>query len=76
MQGVQPERYTRVIRMDDKLVAGEFRVQPGEAVIGKDLASDLGIGVGDRFRLVTGSGSGRSTMPTSSRASSTWASGT
>ena len=59
VQGVQPERYTRVIRMDDKLVAGEFRVQPGEAVIGKDLASDLGIGVGDRFRLVTGSGSGQ-----------------
>jgi lipoprotein-releasing system permease protein len=57
VQGVQPERYTRVIRMDDKLVAGEFRVQPGEAVVGKDLASDLGIGVGDRFRLVTGSGS-------------------
>jgi lipoprotein-releasing system permease protein len=43
--------------MDDKLVAGAFRVQPGEAVVGKDLASDLGIGVGDRFRLVTGSGS-------------------
>jgi lipoprotein-releasing system permease protein len=56
VQGVLPERYTRVIRMDDKLVAGEFRVQPGEAVIGKDLAADLGIGVGDRFRLVTGSG--------------------
>ena len=57
VQGILPERYTRVIRMDDKLVAGEFRVQPGEAVVGKDLASDLGIGVGDRFRLVTGSGS-------------------
>ncbi len=57
VQGVQPDRYTRVIRMDDKLVAGEFRVQPGEAVVGKDLAADLGIGVGDRFRLVTGSGS-------------------
>jgi len=57
VQGVLPDRYTRVIRMDDKLVAGEFRVQPGEAVVGKDLASDLGIGVGDRFRLVTGSGS-------------------
>jgi len=57
VQGVLPDRYTQVIRMDDKLVAGEFRVQPGEAVVGKDLASDLGIGVGDRFRLVTGSGS-------------------
>ena len=57
VQGVLPDRYTQVIRLDDKLVAGEFRVQPGEAVVGKDLASDLGIGVGDRFRLVTGSGS-------------------
>ena len=59
VQGVVPERYTRVIRLDEKIVAGEFRVQPGEAVIGKDLAADLGVGVGDRFRLVTGSGAGQ-----------------
>jgi lipoprotein-releasing system permease protein len=59
VQGIDPERYTRIIRMDDKLTAGQFRVQPGEAVIGKDLAADLGIGLNDRFRLVTASATGQ-----------------
>ena len=38
----------------ERLVSGSFRVLPGEAVIGKDLAADLGVGVGDRIRVVTG----------------------
>jgi lipoprotein-releasing system permease protein len=58
VQGIDPARYTRIIAMDDKLVAGQFRVQPGEAVIGKDLAADLGIGLNDRFRLVTAGATG------------------
>ena len=33
------------------IVAGGYRVQAGEAVIGKDLAKDLGLSLGDRFRL-------------------------
>jgi len=51
--GVEPERYNRIVAVDEKLVAGEYRVQAGEAVIGKDLAKDLGLALGDRFRLVT-----------------------
>jgi lipoprotein-releasing system permease protein len=58
VQGIEPDRYRRIIAIDDKMVAGEFRVQPGEAVIGKDLASDLGLGLDDRFRLVTAGDSG------------------
>jgi lipoprotein-releasing system permease protein len=51
--GVEPERYNRIVAVDEKLVAGEYRVQAGEAVVGKDLAKDLGIALGDRFRVVT-----------------------
>jgi len=51
--GVEPARYNRIVGIYDKVVAGTFRVEPGEAVIGKDLAKDLGLSVGDRFRLVT-----------------------
>jgi lipoprotein-releasing system permease protein len=51
--GVEPERYNRIVAVDEKLIAGEYRVQAGEAVIGKDLAKDLGIALGDRFRVVT-----------------------
>ena len=58
VQGIEPDRYQRIIAMDDKLVAGAFRVGPGEAVIGRDLAADLGIGLDDRFRLVTSGSTG------------------
>jgi lipoprotein-releasing system permease protein len=51
--GIDPVRYSRIVAIGDKLVGGEFRVQPGEAVLGRDLALDLGIGVGDRVRLIT-----------------------
>jgi lipoprotein-releasing system permease protein len=51
--GVEPERYNRIVAVDEKLIAGEYRVQAGEAVIGKDLAKDLGLTLGDRFRIVT-----------------------
>ena len=51
--GIDPVRYNRIVAIGEKLVGGEFRVQPGEAVLGRELASDLGIGVGDRVRLIT-----------------------
>ena len=51
--GIDPVRYNRIVAIGDKLVGGEFRVQAGEAVLGRDLAQDLGIGVGDRVRLIT-----------------------
>ena len=51
--GIDPVRYSRIVAIGDKLVGGEFRVQAGEAVLGRDLAQDLGIGIGDRVRLVT-----------------------
>ena len=51
--GVDPVRYNRIVAIGDKLFSGEFRVQPGEAVLGLDLAVDLGIGIGDHVRLVT-----------------------
>lgn len=51
--GVEPERYQRIINIDEKMVGGVFRVLPGETVLGVELASDLGVGVGDRIRLQT-----------------------
>ncbi len=51
--GVEPERYNRIVKMADKLTAGEYRVAPGEALIGTELAKDLGAGVGDRIRVLS-----------------------
>ena len=54
--GVDPPRYDRIVSLTERLVQGSFRVQANEAVIGKELAQDLGLAVGDRFRLVTSEG--------------------
>jgi len=56
--GVELERYDRIVNLRRKLVAGSARLGPGEAILGRDLAADLGVRVGDRVSLVTTSGSG------------------
>lgn len=54
--GIDPPRYQRIIPLADDLVAGRFVVGAGHAVIGKELARDLGLGVGDKLRLDAGDG--------------------
>jgi len=54
--GMDPARYQRIIPIGDDIVAGSLRVGAGDAVIGRLLADDLGIRVGDKFRLVAGDG--------------------
>ena len=54
--GIEPERYTQVIALDERLTSGHLRVGAGEAVIGIDLAKDLGAEVGDKLRLATADG--------------------
>jgi lipoprotein-releasing system permease protein len=54
--GIEPEQYIKVVALNDKIVDGALRVSPSEAVIGTDLAKDLGVGVGDKFRVTTSIG--------------------
>jgi len=54
--GIEPERYARIVKIQDQIVAGEFRVSPGNTVIGVELARDLGASVGDRIRVTTPEG--------------------
>ncbi|MDE1547140.1 ABC transporter permease [Dechloromonas agitata] len=54
--GIEPERYNRVISLAERLTAGQLRVGAGEAVIGIDLAKDLGAEVGDKLRLSAADG--------------------
>ncbi len=53
--GVDLDRYDRIVHLRSKVVAGQARLGPGEGVIGRELAEDLGVRVGDRLSLVTGS---------------------
>ena len=52
--GVDLDRYDRIVHLRSKVVAGQARLGPGEGIIGRELADDLGLRVGDRLSLVTG----------------------
>lgn len=54
--GIEPERYNRVISLAERLTVGQLRVGAGEAVIGIELAKDLGAEVGDKLRLSAADG--------------------
>jgi lipoprotein-releasing system permease protein len=54
--GMDPVRYQRIIALSDDIIAGRLHVGAGDAVIGRMLADDLGVRVGDKFRLVAGDG--------------------
>ncbi len=53
--GVELDRYDRIVHLRDKVTDGVARLAPGEAIVGRELADDLGLRVGDRFSLATGS---------------------
>ncbi len=55
LMGVDLDRYDRIVSLRSKVVSGQARLAPGEAVIGRELASDLGVRVGDRLTVQTGS---------------------
>ena len=55
LMGVELERYQRIVNLREKIVAGAWGLQPGDAMIGKELAADLGVRAGDRFTIDTGS---------------------
>ena len=52
--GVDLERYDKIIRLRSKVVDGYARLNPGEGIIGRELATDLGVRVGDRLNISTG----------------------
>ncbi len=54
--GIDAPRYQRIIPIQEDIVNGVFRIGAGDAVIGKQLATDLGLRVGDKLRLDGGQG--------------------
>lgn len=49
--GVDADRYERIIPISQDIIDGTFRVNAGEAVIGKQLGDDLGVRVGSKLRI-------------------------
>jgi lipoprotein-releasing system permease protein len=54
--GTDLDRYQRVVRLDDKLTQGVLRLEASDALVGIELAKDLGAVLGDRFRVQSGDG--------------------
>jgi lipoprotein-releasing system permease protein len=50
--GMEPDDYFRIVPMAEKLVRGVARATTNDILIGTELASDLGVVVGDKLRLV------------------------
>ncbi|PIT79587.1 hypothetical protein B9Z41_05335 [Limnohabitans sp. JirII-31] len=55
--GMEPELYFRIVPMPEKIVRGSARVTVNDILIGTELASDLGVSVGDKLRVTAASGS-------------------
>lgn len=57
LTGIDLDPYDRVVGIRAKVVAGQARLEPGEAIVGRELAQDLGLQVGDRLTLQTATAS-------------------
>lgn len=58
LYGVDPDRFARIYPMRERMVAGRFDPTSTSCVIGRELAVDLGVVVGDRVRLAPVGGAG------------------
>ncbi len=58
LRGIEPESFARVIDIAPRMRAGRVALEGAEAIVGTTLASDLGVGVGDKIRLATPEGRG------------------
>jgi lipoprotein-releasing system permease protein len=58
LRGIHAETFDRVVRIASKVTAGRFSVDGTEAVIGNQLADDLGVQVGDKIRITSAEGRG------------------
>ena len=54
--GVEPARFDRVIPVSTRIVRGNYRMDGAEALLGVELADDLGVDVGDKVRLESSAG--------------------
>jgi lipoprotein-releasing system permease protein len=53
IRGIDPERFLPIIDIRKRLIAGRFELDGGGVVIGSKLATDLGVGVGDKLRITS-----------------------
>ncbi len=58
MTGVDAAGYFQIVNIPSQIVAGQPTLNADDILIGTELASDLGVAVGDKLRLTTASNAG------------------
>ena len=56
VNGIDPAQYFRIVALPEKMVRGSTRLTPGDILVGTDLATDLGVSVGDKLRVSSARG--------------------
>jgi lipoprotein-releasing system permease protein len=56
INGVKPDLYFQIIDMTDKMVSGTMDLTGSDILIGIELASDLGVSLGDKIRVTMATG--------------------
>jgi lipoprotein-releasing system permease protein len=56
LRGVDTDRFDRIVNVSGRMKGGRFRLDGNDVVLGVGLARDLGLGIGDKVRLVTEGG--------------------
>ncbi|HUP05597.1 MAG TPA: FtsX-like permease family protein [Caldimonas sp.] len=54
--GIEPDLYYRIVDIPGKIVRGSARLSATDILIGTELASDLGVQVGDKMRVTAANG--------------------
>ena len=54
--GIDPELYFRIVDVPGKIVQGSARLTGSDILVGTELASDLGVAMGDKLRVTAASG--------------------
>lgn len=54
--GIDPEQYTKIVPLPEKIVAGTFRMTNSDMLVGVQFAEDLGVQLGDKLRVATANG--------------------
>ncbi len=54
--GMEPQQYYRIVNLPDKIVTGTADIASTDILVGTELASDLGVVVGDKLRITSANG--------------------
>ena len=57
MSGVEPDSYFKIVHLPDYIISGEPRLTSQDIMIGTELATDLGVKIGDKVNIRSGNGS-------------------